>query len=370
MIIDEWDCLFREYARDYDAQKKYLDYLRNLLKDKTYIYLVYMTGILPIKKYGTHSALNMFTQFSMTDADLLAEFVGFTEDEVTELCDRYQMDLEELKFWYDGYLFPEVGEIYSPKSVVESLMRGTFGDYWNQTESFGALRVYIDMNFEGLKDDIITMMSGESVPIDIEYFSNDMTTFHTKDDVMTLLIHLGYLGYNREKQMVFIPNNEVLNEYKNSIRVSDWGVVTQSLKNSQLMLEAVLKKDEMQVASYMEQAHYETSHLQYNDENALSYTISLALYSARNYYKLVREMPVGKGFADMVFLPHRQYADRKPVLIVELKWNQSAQGAIRQIKEKNYPQLLEGWSGKVLLVGVNYDGKTKHHVCEIEEIVL
>ena len=120
----------------------------------------------------------------------------------------------------------------------------------------------------------------------------------------------------------------------------------------------------------MEQAHYETSHIQYNDENALSYTISLALYSARNFYKLVREMPVGKGFADMVFLPHRQYADRKPVLIVELKWNQSAQGAIRQIKEKNYPQLLEGWSGKVLLVGVNYDGKTKHHVCEIEEIVL
>lgn len=369
-IIDEWDCLFREYARDFEAQRKYLDFLRNLLKDKTYVYLAYMTGILPIKKYGTHSALNMFSQFSMTDADYLSEFVGFTENEVTELCGRYQMDLEELKFWYDGYRFPGVGEVYSPKSVVESLMRRSFGNYWNQTETFEALRVYIDMNFLGLKDDIVSMMMGEKIAVNTGNFGNDMTTFHTKDDVLTLLIHLGYLGYERETQKVFIPNNEVLNEYKNAIRVSDWGVVTESLKNSELMLEAVLQKDEGKVAAYMERAHYETSHLQYNDENALSYTISLALYSARNYYRLVRELPAGKGFADMVFLPHKRYAGRKPALIVELKWDKSAHGAIEQIRKKNYPQVLNGFYGQILLVGVNYDKKTKQHACEIEEFLL
>lgn len=217
IIIDEWDCLFREYANDFDAQKKYLDFLRSLLKDKPYVRLAYMTGILPIKKYGTHSALNMFSQFSMTDAGSLAEFTGFTEREVTDLCQRYHMDLEELKFWYDGYRFADVGEIYSPKSVVESLMRRNFGNYWNQTETFEALRVYIDMNFDGLREDIVSMMAGEHIPINIDNFSNDMTTFHVKDDVLTLLIHLGYLAFDEKSKKVFIPNNEILNEYKNSI---------------------------------------------------------------------------------------------------------------------------------------------------------
>ena len=196
VVIDEWDCIFREYREDYRAQERYLDFLRDLLKDKAYIYLAYMTGILPIKKYGTHSALNMFSEFSMINPRQLAEFVGFTEEEVQSLCGRYGMDPQQLREWYNGYRFEAVPAVYNPRSVVEAVTSGICDSYWNQTETFEALRMYIDMNFEGLRDDVLSMMAGEQVPVNTGSFSNDMTTFHTKDDVLTLLIHLGYLGYD------------------------------------------------------------------------------------------------------------------------------------------------------------------------------
>ena len=179
IIIDEWDCIFREYKEDKDVQEKYLDFLRDLLKDKSYIHLAYMTGILPIKKYGTHSALNMFDEFSMIDPGPLARYVGFTEEEVRTLCEQYHMDMTELKNWYDGYSFTNAVSIYSPRSVVSCMRFGKIGNYWNQTETFEALRIYIDMNFEGLKDDVLCMIAGKSVPANIESFPNDMSTFHT-----------------------------------------------------------------------------------------------------------------------------------------------------------------------------------------------
>lgn len=269
IIIDEWDCIFREFKIDKDAQEKYLDFLRDLLKDKEYIHLVYMTGILPIKKYGTHSALNMFDEFSMTNPRQLARYVGFTEPEVEELCGRYQRNLSEVKEWYDGYRFEQVDSVYSPKSVVSAVTSGICDSYWNQTETFEALKVYIDMNFEGLKDDILSMMAGETVPVNTGSFGNDMTTFRTEDDVLTLLVHLGYLGYDFAHKNVFIPNSEIRGEYVNAVSASDWGEVSKALKNSADTLNAIWQKRPLQAAKGIEQAHFETSHLQYNDENAL-----------------------------------------------------------------------------------------------------
>ncbi len=366
VIIDEWDCIFREYKNDRQSQEQYLDFLRDFLKDKAYISLAYMTGILPIKKYGTHSALNMFNEYSMLEPGPLAEFVGFTQDEVSGLCNKYEMDISEMQSWYDGYRFDNNISIYNPKSVVSSLELRKYGNYWNKTETFEALRNYIDMNFEGLKDDVLRMMLGERIPINSDIFTNDMVTFSNKDDVLTLLVHLGYLGYDSELKMAFIPNNEIRGEYVNAVSVSDWGEVSVALEKSAEMIQAIWEKREKVVAKFIEDSHFETSYLQYNDENALSYTISLALYAARNYYTIIRELPSGKGFADMVFVPKPKHKD-KPALVVELKWDKSANGAINQILEKQYCESLKDYVGKIFLVGINYDKKTKVHKCIIEE---
>ena len=369
LIIDEWDCIFREFKNDKEAQEKYLDFLRDLIKDKSYIHLAYMTGILPIKRYGTHSALNMFDEFSMIDPGPLASYVGFTESEVEKLCGEYQMDIDEIRNWYDGYSFEEVPSVYSPKSVISCMRLGRLGNYWNQTETFEALQIYIDMNFEGLKDDVLSMIAGESVPVNTGSFTNDMTTFRTEDDVLTLLIHLGYLSYDYENKTVKIPNNEVREEYVNSVSVSDWGEISKALKNSADTLQAIWQGRPEQVALGIQQAHFETSHIQYNDENALSYTVSLALYAARNFYTIHREFAGGKGFADMVFLPRKKFPD-KPALVIELKWDHSAQGAITQIKQKQYCESLKEYHGNLLLVGINYDTKSRIHTCKIEPFSL
>ncbi|MBM6966520.1 AAA family ATPase, partial [Massilimicrobiota timonensis] len=195
-IIDEWDCIFREYVQDKEAQKQYLDFLRNLLKDHPYVELAYMTGILPIKKYGTHSALNMFKEISMLNATPLESFMGFTEQEVYDLCLKYNMDYNEMKQWYDGYRMSNDIYVYNHRSVVYALMDRKYENYWTSTETYEALQVYIDMNFDDLKDNIVQLLSGESVDVNTSKFQNDMTTFKSKDDVLTLLIHLGYLGYN------------------------------------------------------------------------------------------------------------------------------------------------------------------------------
>ena len=366
VIIDEWDCIFREYSNKKEDQDRYLDFLRGLLKDKEYIYLAYMTGILPIKKYGTHSALNMFNEFSMTNPGILAEFVGFTEQEVEKLCQKYNRNLEELKEWYDGYHFDKEDSVYNPRSVVQAVLSGICDTYWNRTETFEALRMYIDMNYEGLKDDVLSMLAGEKVPVNTGSFVNDMVSLHNEDDVLTLLIHLGYLGYDFDHESVFIPNNEIKKEFATAISTSDWGEVSKALKHSADTLNAIWNKRNAEVKEGIEQAHFETSHIQDNDENALSYTISLALYSARNYYTVYREFPSGKGFADMVYLPRKKFMD-KPALVVELKWDKSAQGAVAQIKNKQYCKSLQEYEGNILLVGINYDKDTREHECIIED---
>ena len=374
ILIDEWDCLFREYKQDKEAQKKYLDFLRAWLKDKDYVALAYMTGILPIKKYGSHSALNMFTEYSMTNPREMAEYFGFTEKEVKNLCERFQRNYEETRAWYDGYelVTMDKGEkisysMYSPKSVVDAMLSGVFDNYWNQTETYEALKAYIKLNFDGLKDAVIRMLAGERVPVNTGTFSNDMTNFQGKDDVLTLLIHLGYLSYHWPDKTVTIPNKEVSQEYINAISTMDWHEVTASVEASRMLLTALWNMDEKAVAEGIDKAHREISILQYNNENALSCTINLAFYFAREYYTIVRELPTGKGFADVCFIPRKMHLD-KPAVVIELKWDKSAKGAISQIKEKQYVEALKEYQGNLLLAGINYDKETKAHTCVIERV--
>ena len=365
-IIDEWDCIFRVHKHDLDAQTTYLNFLRDLLKNKSYVALAYMTGILPIKKYGEHSALNMFTEVSMTDVREYAEFTGFTEAEVRALCEEYNMPFEETKRWYDGYELRGVS-VYNPRSVVMSMTGGYFSNYWTSTETYEALKVYIEMNFDGLREKIVRMIAGGSVKINPRKFQNDMTTFHSADDVLTLLVHLGYLTYDFDRESVHIPNSEVQQEFINSIEDGGWESVMDSINQSEELLNATIAGDAQAVASAIEQVHQEnTSILKYNDENSLACVISLAYYSARRKYKMIRELPTGKGYADVVLVPYKN--TDSPAVVIELKYEKSAESAIEQIKRKDYCDALQGFSGEILLVGVSYDGE-KRHRCVIEKVM-
>ena len=308
----------------------------------------------------------MFDEFSMTNPKQLAEFVGFTETEVRELCTQYNMDFDETKRWYDGYRFENVDHVYSPRSVVSAMLSRCFDNYWNQTETFEALKEYIELNYAGLKEIVIELLSGGSKKINTSKFTNDMKTFKNADDVLTLLIHLGYLGYDYALQEVFIPNSEVAGEFYNAVEDAGWEDVVKSISASDRLLKATWNKEADVVAAGIENAHFETSILKYNDENSLACVISLAYYSARAYYTEIRELPTGKGYADIVYLPRKKHLD-KPAMIIELKWDKSAEGAIAQIKSKNYIKALEEYQGSMLLVGVNYDKESKEHQCVIEE---
>lgn len=365
-IIDEWDCLLRERKSDVTAQKKYLDFLRGLLKDKAYVVLAYITGILPVKKYGTHSALNMFDEYSMTSAKEFAEFTGFTDSEVESLCQKYDMDFEMVKSWYDGYYLEKAGHIYNPRAVVRAVLDRNFDNYWTRTETYEALKIYIDMNLDGLKDAIVRMMSDEKVVINTNKFSNDMTTINTKDDVLTLLIHLGYVAYDSRTSEVYIPNYEIKQEFENAIEGEKWSDVVKAIRNSQRLLENTWKLDEEAVSKNIDEVHSEfTSILSYNDENSLTCVLSMAYYKAIDYYTRVYELPTGKGFADLVFIPKKNVD--KPALVIELKYDKSVVSALDQIKEKKYMQGIGEYQENTLLIGINYDKKTKKHECVIEK---
>lgn len=373
-IIDEWDCIFRVKGNDTDAQKIYLNFLRDLLKNQPYCVLAYMTGILPIKKYGEHSALNMFDEYSMTNQRELAEFTGFTEQEVQELCPAYDMPYEKMKRWYDGYDLKGI-QIYNPRSVVMSLLGHDFDSYWTKTETYEALKKYIQMDMYNLKELVTKLIAGSSVAINPDKFQNDMTTFASADDVLTLLVHLGYLTYDFDTRTVHIPNQEVQKEFINCIEDGGWEPVMDAIRKSEELLNATISGDEDTVARIIEHVHQEnTSILAYNDENSLACVISLAYYSAKKNYVIYRELVGGKGFADLVFIPRK--TTQAPAIVVELKRNQTADAAIDQIKRKEYVQSLKDYRGEVLLVGINYESKDsdgenyKKHFCKIERVTI
>ena len=382
VVIDEWDAVFRERQADKDGQTQYLNFLRDLLKDNAHVALAYMTGILPIKKYGKHSALNMFNEYSMLAPLQLAEYTGFTEEEVRGLCDRYAMTYEEISNWYDGYLLSSdipikdreayrQGEytgnkisIYSPLSVVKAVTTGHIANYWNKTETYEALAEYIRKDYDGLKDSVALLMNGGRLAIDTSSYQNDMTTFNGKDDILSLLIHLGYLGYDDGE--VFIPNKEILDEFKTSTKTSEWTEVFRRFNESREILKAVWAVDEEKVASLLEKAHNRAENKTYNNEAALSYAIQIALYAACEFYTTILELDSGKGYADIVYLPAPKYQD-KPVLLIELKYDKDVDTALDQIKNQQYPDGLEHYKGNILLVGINYDKDgLKHHTCKIE----
>ena len=364
-IIDEWDSPFR-IAKDQQAlQKEYLDFLRGLFKGAVYVDMVYMTGILSIKKYGEHSAVNMFTEFSVISPKNLSPYFGFTKDEVLEQCRKRKVDFQEMEKWYDGYLVGDT-HIYNPQSVFDALVWNDLQSHWTSTETYYALQTYIERNFDGLREAVIEMLGGGRCEVDTTSFQNDMTTFQSKDDVLTLLIHLGYLTYDKAAGTVYIPNLEVREEFRRSIKNgSGWGGLMQSLNRSLELLEATWRLDGDAVADGIAKIHSEFA---FGDENSLACVIYIAYYSASAYYiNPIAELPTGKGRADIVYLPQKN-VDR-PALLVELKRDKSAESAIRQIKERRYTQWIESYTGDILLVGINYDEKTKKHSCVIEKYV-
>jgi hypothetical protein len=369
VIIDEWDCLFRTEKENTALQEEYIDFLSGMFKGiiaDSFIKLAYITGILPIKKYGTQSALNNFYEYTMVDPLLLAPYVGFTEAEVKTLCEKSQMNFEDCKRWYDGYSFDNLHSVYSPNSVIQAVYNKKFRSYWTETDTYEILKHYIEMNFNGLKDAIIRMLGGERQRIKTRSFQNDMTSVKSKDDVMTLLVHLGYLAYDSEKMEVYIPNREVAEEFENAVEEGSWSIIADALSESEDLLEATINGDADFVATQLDKIHSDNSSvLAYNNELSLSCAITIAYYSAQREYSRFRELPTGKGFADIVFIP-RKNCD-KPAMIIELKWDKNADAAIKQIKEKRYVGHLDEYAGNLLLVGINYDKDTKQHSCVIEQ---
>jgi len=366
-IIDEWDCIFREYKTDYSTQKSYLVFLRSLLKDKDYVGLAYMTGILPIKKRGTQSELNMFDEFTMTNPAKLAKFVGFTHDEVVFLCDKYKMDYGEISRWYDGYRFLKDKSVFNPMSVVKALLSEVCDNYWTKTSTYEDLRIYFEMNFDGLKDVVVELLNGHRKKIDTGAFSNDMSTLNSYEDVLTLLIHLGYLGYDFETREVFIPNNEILDQFATAIKNVDWKETTAALRASDDLLKATWRGDSMTVAKMIDSFHDDSSHLKYNDENSLAQVIDTAYFRTKDFYTKTRELPTGKGFADVVYTPRPNHSD-KPAMLIELKWDKSADTAISQIESKGYLKALHAYKGNILLIGINYNKSSKFHECIIKRL--
>ncbi|MBQ3643422.1 MAG: PD-(D/E)XK nuclease domain-containing protein, partial [Candidatus Riflebacteria bacterium] len=337
-----------------------------LFKDSPFIKLAYITGILPVKRYNTQSALNNFIEYSMTIPRNMAEYFGFTEDEVKALCTRFNRDFDEIKAWYDGYLMPGNVHLYNPCSVVQAMDGGKLQGYWVATSSFEALRIPINLNINGLRKTVIELIGGARISANVSRFENDTNSIKRKDEALTLLVHLGYLGYDEENGEVFIPNREIRGEFDNAIEASEWSEVEEALQNSEDLLKATLNGDEEAVAEYLEKAHLKiASILGFNNEETLRSVVSIAYYTAIRFYQFIKEFPSGKGFADMVFLPYKHV--NKPLIVIELKHNKSPESAIAQIKEKKYSESLQKYSGDILLVGITYDDDKKHY-CKIEKL--
>lgn len=370
-IIDEWDALLREAKNEARVIDEYITFLRTLFKDSgatdKVFAAAYLTGILPIKKYGTHSAMSDFLEYSMVQSGPFSGFLGFTEEEVRELCDMHGADFGQMKYWYDGYRFPGVGEMYNPSSVMKAIRFGQFGSYWAQTETYEALRVYIDLDMDGVQQAVLDLLAGKVVPIDAFAFQNDMTSMACRDDVLTLLVHLGYLAYDIEAATVRIPNEEIRQEFARTVRRSHHAAIAAMVKKSDALLAATIAGDGAAVAREIERVHdEETSALWYNDEQSLRYVVKFAYLSAMEEYLRVEEMPGGRGYSDIAYIPKK--GSPMPLLLVELKWNKPVQAAIDQIRNRNYPAALAGWGGDTLLVGVTYDANTKAHACTIERL--
>ena len=370
MIIDEWDAPIREMPQ---IQREYLEFLRMLFKSSgttTQIFAAaYMTGILPIKKDGSQSALSNYREYTMIKPGKFAEYVGFTEKEVSDLCDEHDVDRDLMKNWYDGYELKEVGSIYNPNSVMMALDDG-FESYWKESSGVQGLIDLINMDFDGLMKTITELIGGDSVTVDTLGFSNDPGSCKNKNDVLTLLIHYGYLAYNSTDKTVRIPNTEIHDEFIRAIRTTHNQEAIRRVHESEHLIDDILDMNEKAVAEQIEKIHNEQSRRFYNNEQSLRSVIKLALFSACNDYVMFEEFASGEGYVDIAYLPKPRTS--LPAIVMELKWNKSAIGAIQQIKDRNYPEKIKPFVNEMILVGVNYDkdapiGQRKH-ICSIEKL--
>lgn len=371
-IIDEWDAPYRLAQHNTAGQDAYAEWLRGLFKDVTFTPVVvagaYMTGILPIKKYNHQSAVSDFREYTMVSPLAYAPYVGFTEDEVEGLCREYGMDLVDVKRWYDGYCLRGADETYSifaPYSLMRACEARATGSYWPSTEAYGLISAYIEMNFDGLQDDIVRAIGGASVKVDPDGFQNDMVTIASRDDVLTLLVHLGYLAYDARTRTVRVPNDEVRAELARTVGKSRHPKLVGLMCESARLLEAIIAMDEAVVAEGFARVHdREAASLFYNNEQSLRAVVKSALVAAIDDYARIEELLGGKGFADVAYLPAR--GTLQPAILVELKWNKPVDAALEQMRERRYAEVLDGLDVPVLLVGVSYDVKTRRHSCHIE----
>ena len=372
-IIDEWDAVFREAKHDKDIQEQYVDFLRALFKssgttDRIFA-AAYMTGILPIKKYGTQSAVSDFIEYTMLQPGDFAEFVGFTEKEVEDLCRIHHMDFDMMRRWYDGYSFRNAASVYSPNSVMRSIKFHEYESYWSGSETYESLSEYIEMDFEGLQQDIIQMLGGASIRVNTRKFQNDMVTIRSRDDVLTLLIHLGYLAYNSIDHTARIPNMEIRLEFMDAIGSGHHKDTVRLIRNSEKLIRDTVDGKENEVARALQEAHDSgIDPLFYNDEQALRAIVKAAYIAAIDHYIRIEELPSGHGYADILFLPKKAADNRYPAMLIELKWNKTAESAIEQIKCGNYPQAVKDYGKDLLLVGISYDSDSKEHRCRIERL--
>jgi hypothetical protein len=373
-VIDEWDALFREHKNQLELQEEYINLLREIFKNGNVTDRViagaFLTGILPIKKYGHQSAISDFREYTMIQPSILAEYVGFTKKDIDSLSEAYSFNKSKLKSWYDGYSFPKVGEIYNPNSVCQAIRTGVYDSYWSKTETYEALLEYINLDINGLQADLIQMIGGNEMPVDTATFQNDMTSAQNRDDVLSLLIHLGYLAFDVKSGKVRIPNEEIRREFISTIRGDSHKVTSKIIRDSDQLIMDTIDGNEEAVAMAVQNAHdagtFGVSPLFYNDEQALRSIVKFAYISCANNYIKIEELPSGRGYADIVYIP----ASNKhfPALLIELKMNESVEGAIAQIKRNNYPKIFENIKDEVVICGISYDSKTKEHSCRIERI--
>lgn len=315
----------------------------------------------------------------MLDPRCFADYVGFTEDEVRTLCEKKRGNFQSIKKWYDGYTVGLQHSVYNPYSVMQAVDSGKYRSYWKKTSAAETLMTYIDMDIDGLQEDIARLIAGESVTVNTDFFQNDVETFADKDDVLTLLIHLGYLTYEEVSDsysaeqdeeltgLARIPNEEIRTEFRQILRKAKHRSLLALVQKSDQLLADTIAGNTAAVAKAIQEVHdSEYAPTFYNNEQSLRYVVKLAYLSCIDQYAKVEELPSGHGMADVVFIPKRR--SPLPALIVELKWNKSPEGAIRQIKENGYQNILKNYGGEVILVGINYDEKTKVHECRIESI--
>ncbi|MDR0356376.1 MAG: AAA family ATPase [Deltaproteobacteria bacterium] len=367
-IIDEWDHVIRNCSNK-TTQKRYLDFLDCLFRDQSYVGLCYLTGILPLRKRIDQADPDFFAESSMVNPGDFAPFVGFTEPEVRALCEKFDMDHEMAKSRYGGYQYENVGAAFCPSSSSSAMRNRRYDNFWIKTDSFIAINKLMKKNFDGLGNDAVKLLAGESAELNVKSFQNDLKAVASRDDALTALIHLGYLGFiptGNSVGQAFIPNLEMAAQYEKPSETFHMPNVWNMVVLSQLLLERTWRLDGHFVARRLDIVLDEgVKVLAYDDANSMAALLATAYYAAKDYYLAVQEVPSSERSVNAVFLPKCDFFE-KPTLLFELMWDASARTALDNLKRSRYRRHLQGGDGELLLVGIGYDAEAERHECVIE----